>query len=73
MVFPLSQQSYVPIKCIENHVFICWASVPSPNSTAKIMLFSETKKDFAKIVQLFLFFKIECLILRLIETISNLI
>lgn len=43
------------------------------NSTAKIMLLSETRKDFAKIVQFFLSFEIECLFLRLKETISNLI
>ena len=43
----------------------------SQKSCAKIMLLSETKKDFAKIVQLFLFFEIECLILQLKESISN--
>jgi len=37
------------------------------------MLLSETKKDFAKIVQLFLFFEIECVFLRMEETINNLI
>ena len=42
-------------------------------ASAKVILFSETKKDFAKIVQLFLFFEIEYVFLRLIETISNLI
>ena len=36
-------------------------------ATAKVILFSETKKDFAKIVQLFLFFEIECVNLRWIE------
>ena len=41
-------------------------------ASAKVILFSETKKDFAKIVQLFLFFEIECLFLRLKESIINL-
>ena len=48
-------------------VFICRAKVVSQKLCAKVILFSETKKDFAKIVQLFLFFEIECVILRLKE------
>jgi hypothetical protein len=41
-------------------------------AAAKIVLLFEMRKDFAKIVQLFLFFEIECLFLRLKESIINL-
>ena len=42
-------------------------------AAAKIVLLFEMRKDFAKIVQLFLFFEIECVFLQLKETINNLI
>ena len=53
-------------------VFICLAEATSRKSSAKVQLLSETQKDFAKIVLTFLFFEIECLFLRLKESINNL-